>query len=98
MISAPFPIELPHRSIIPATAFAVIEPDVAVISAVPAAIAVTRPSEDTVASLESYVVQVTVASPISWPLSSVTVTVSRILSPGAEKLSSVSDKTILAAA
>jgi hypothetical protein len=65
MISAPFPIELPHKSMISATALAVIEPDVAVISAVPAPTPVTRPPEKTVAIVEFDVAQVTVGLLIS---------------------------------
>ena len=52
------------------------EPDVAVIVAVPSATAVTRPSDDTVATASSDVVQVTVAPEITVPPASFTVAAS----------------------
>ena len=57
------------------------EPDVAVIVAVPSATEVTNPADDTVATDELDVVQVTVAPEIVVPPASCTVGVSVAVSP-----------------
>ena len=79
-----------------AVAFA--EPDVAVIVAVPFATAVTRPAEDTVATDSSDVAHATVAPEMSVPPASLMVATSLTPSPSAEKVSTVSDNSMFAAA
>jgi hypothetical protein len=59
------------------------DPDVAVIVAVPSAIAVTRPADDTVATDELDVAHVTVAPEIVVPPASLTVGTNVAVSPSA---------------
>jgi hypothetical protein len=63
-----------------------------VILAVPLAIEVTRPVDDTVATVVSDVVHVTVALSIAWPFASVTVAVSWVVSASEPNVSVESDK------
>jgi hypothetical protein len=65
---------------------------VAVIVAVPFAIAVTSPADETVAFVASDVVHVTVAPAITVPLASFTVGVSVAVSENEAKLKFVGDK------
>jgi hypothetical protein len=69
---------------------------VAVIVAVPFAIAVTRPSDETVAIVASEDVHVTVASGIVSPASSLTVEVRLVVSPSDANASEVSDNVTVA--
>ena len=78
-------------------AVALTEPDVAVIVTVPPATDVTNPTEETIATVESDVVHVTVASVTSVPVASLTVAVSCVVSPSASNASTESDNTRLAA-
>ena len=71
------------------------EPDVAVIVAVPSATAVTRPSDDTVATDELDVVQVTVAPEITVPAASFTVATSVAVSANEENDRLVGDSVML---
>jgi hypothetical protein len=71
------------------------EPDVAVIVAVPSATAVTRPSDDTVATDELDVVQVTVAPEITVPAASFTVAASVAVSANEENDRLVGDSVML---
>ena len=59
----------------------VVPPDVAVIVAVPGAAAVTSPPEETVATLELFVAQVTVRPVSTFPLASLSVTASWLVWP-----------------
>ncbi len=67
-------------------AVAVAEPEVAVIVAVPFALAVTSPAADTVAIVVSEVAHVTVGLAITVPFASFTVAVSVVVSANEEKL------------
>jgi hypothetical protein len=71
------------------------EPLVAVIVAVPSATAVTRPSDDTVATDELDVVQVTVAPEITVPPASFTVAASVAVSANKENDRLVGDSVTL---
>ena len=75
-------------------AVAVAEPDVAVIVAVPFAIAVTSPADDTVAIVVSDDAHVTVAPEITVPPESFTVAVSVAVSASEAKLTLVGDTVI----
>ena len=77
---------------------AVNEPNVAVTVTEPSATAVTSPADDTVATDAADVVHETVTPDITVPPESFTVAVSVAVSASDEKLSTVSDKTMLAAA
>ena len=68
------------------------EPDVAVIVAVPSAIAVTRPADETVATDELDVAHVTVAPDITDPPASFTVAVSVVVSANEENERLVGDR------
>ena len=71
-----------------------IEPDVAVIVAVPFATAVTRPADDTVATDELDVAHVTVALAIVAPFWSLTVADSWDVAPSEVKLRLVTERVI----
>jgi len=75
-------------------AVALTEPDVAVIVAVPAPTAVTRPDAETVATAASDMVHVTVASLIVAPFWSLTVAVSCCVDPADENERLVADSVI----
>ncbi len=75
-------------------AVALTEPDVAVIVAVPFATAVTSPADDTVATDEFDVAQVTVAPDIVAPFWSLTVAVSWDVAPADERVTLVEDSSI----
>jgi hypothetical protein len=79
-------------------AVALAEPDIAVIVAVPLAIAVTRPADDTVATDELDVAQVTVAPPIVLSFASFTVGTSVVVSSTDAKLKLVGASVTEAAA
>ena len=70
-------------------AVALTDPDVAVMVAVPSATAVTRPSDETVATDELDVAQVTVGFEITVPPAFFTVAMSCVVSLSAAKLSMV---------
>jgi hypothetical protein len=74
------------------------EPDVAVIVAVPSATAVTNPSDDTVTTASSDVVQVTVAPDITVPPASFTVAASVAVSANEANDRLVGDSVMLDAA
>ena len=73
------------------------DPDVAVMVAVPSATAVTRPADETVATDELDVAQVTSASEITGPPASVTVAAREAVSPIDVKLTLVGDRVTEAA-
>ena len=79
-------------------AVALPEPEVAVITAVPSATAITTPSSETVATDAADVVHATVAPAITAPPASLAVAVSRVVSPRDEKSSTVRDNSTLAGA
>ena len=80
-----------------AVAVLMADPDVAVIVAVPSAIAVTRPADDTVATDELDVAHVTVAPDITVPPASFTVAASVAVSANEENDRFISDNVTLAA-
>jgi hypothetical protein len=99
MISDPFPVALPHKSIISAPAIvtdavALADPLVAVIVAVPSATEVTRPVAETVATAMADVVHVTVAPLIVAPFWSLTVADSWDVAPSEAKLRLASERVI----
>jgi hypothetical protein len=67
------------------------DPDVAVMVAVPSATAVTRPADETVATDELDVTQVTVAPEMMFPAASLTVATRVAVSPADVKLRLVGD-------
>ena len=75
----------------------VAEPEVPVIVALPSAIAVTRPADETVAIPVSDDVQVTVAPDITLPAASFTVALSVAVSPTDEKASELGESSTVAA-
>jgi hypothetical protein len=79
-------------------AVAVSEPEVAVIVAVPSATEVTRPAVETVATVVSDVLHVTVAPTIVLSFASLTVAVSCFVSASEANVSTVSDNSMLTAA
>ena len=68
------------------------DPDVAVMVAVPSATAVTRPSDETVATDELDVTHVTVAPGMMFPAASLTVATSVVVSPADVKLTLAGDR------
>ena len=74
------------------------EPMVALMSTAPSATDVIRPEDETIAIVVSDVAHVAVAPLISFLFWSCTVAVTREVSPSAENVTTVSDKTIFAAA
>jgi len=76
-------------------AVALADPEVAVIVAVPSATAVTNPAAETVAMDEFDVTHTTVGFEMTVPPASLTVAVSWVVSPSAEKLSTVWDRSRL---
>ena len=74
-----------------AVAVALTDPDVAVMVAVPAATAVTRPADETVATDELDVAHVTVGFEITVPPASLTVATRVAVSPADVKLTLVGD-------
>ena len=80
-----------------AVAVPLADPDVAVMVAVPSATAVTRPADETVATDELDVAQVTSASEITVPPASVTVAAREAVSPIDVKLTLVGDRVTEAA-
>ena len=73
------------------------DPDVAVMVAVPAVTAVTRPADETVATDELDVAHVTVAPEMMFPPASVTVAARVVVSPIDVKLRLVGDSVTEAA-
>ena len=80
-----------------AVAVALTDPDVAVMVAVPAATAVTRPAAETVATEASDVAHVMVAPEMIFPAASVTVAASVVVSPIELKVRLVGESVIEAA-
>ena len=76
---------------------ALTDPDVAVMVAVPAATAVTRPADETVATDELDVAHVMLGFEIVFPPASLTVAVMVAVSPDDAKLRLVGDRVIEAA-
>ena len=70
------------------------DPDVAVMVAVPSMTAVTRPSDETVATDELDVTHVTVAPGMMFPAASLTVVTRVVVSPADVKLTLVGDRVI----
>ena len=68
------------------------DPDVAVMVAVPSATAVTRPADETAATDELDVTQVTVAPGMMFPAASLTVATSVVVSPADVKLTLAGDR------
>ena len=80
-----------------AVAVPLADPDVAVMVAVPSATAVTRPADETVATDELDVAQVTSASEITVPPASLTVATRVVVSPSDWKVKEFGDSSTTAA-
>ena len=88
------PFAARRKSATVTVAVALADPDVAVIVAVPLATGVTNPADDTVATDELDVAQVTVAPLIVAPFWSLTVAVICVVSPKEAKLRLVTEMVI----